>query len=252
MSLIGNTYVQSSDPGAVGFGYYWMNSTTGAIKVRNTTNTAWVTVGNTDQSNIGLLPKTGGKVTGNITGPTGWSPDTSNDFTSLSIGGYDVSTEAYVDTKIAALEAAINSKVQSAMNTYANAQAETSSIDINKYIATTSGVLTFVDADSAVQDLDLPVFVVNGVNSPSVASERVVTLCRVGAEFYPTGASGGAGEDWLFYMYDQDGNSINATNYPEGTGSITGIRAYLQYYGASYYSSGCSILYHVLAVRSYD
>ena len=41
MALIGNRYTQSTDPGAVGTGYQWLNSTTGNLYERNTTNTAW-------------------------------------------------------------------------------------------------------------------------------------------------------------------------------------------------------------------
>ena len=55
MALIGNRYTQSTDPGAVGTGYQWLNTTTGDLYERNTTNTAWVIVGNVNLVTLGVL-----------------------------------------------------------------------------------------------------------------------------------------------------------------------------------------------------
>jgi hypothetical protein len=43
-----SAFIQSTDPGAVGANKFWVNTTTaaGVLNRRNSTNTAWVTVGN--------------------------------------------------------------------------------------------------------------------------------------------------------------------------------------------------------------
>ena len=82
MSLIGNRYVQAGDPGAVGVGYQWLDTDTSLLFERNGSNTAWVQVYNTNQANGGLLPQTGGSVTGAITGTTGWAPSDNANFAS--------------------------------------------------------------------------------------------------------------------------------------------------------------------------
>ena len=69
--LVGSRYIQASDPGAVGFGYQWANSSTGVIYERNAANTAWMPAGDATRSYMGFLPVTGGAVTATFTGAHG-------------------------------------------------------------------------------------------------------------------------------------------------------------------------------------
>lgn len=55
-------YTQTGDPGSVGVGRTWLHPTTGVLKVRNTSNTAWTTIGNVDDPSFGSLLTSGGAV----------------------------------------------------------------------------------------------------------------------------------------------------------------------------------------------
>lgn len=117
MALIGNTFYQSSaqDPGAGYPMYYWHQTNTGLVYIRNAADNAWVLVGDSAQPYLGQLSTQGGTMNGAITGAHGLSPANTNDFTSLFVGGLDVATKSYVDTQDAALNAAIASGIASAL-----------------------------------------------------------------------------------------------------------------------------------------
>lgn len=46
---------------------WWADTTTGLLKIRNAANSAWITVGTLASTNLGLLPNTGGTLTGDLT-----------------------------------------------------------------------------------------------------------------------------------------------------------------------------------------
>ena len=93
MSLIGFRYVQSTDPGAVGAGHQWENTTTGDIFERNSGNTAWTFLYNCNLANGGLVPKTGAVMSGPLTGVTGWAPNDSPNFTTTAkLNGVNLAT----------------------------------------------------------------------------------------------------------------------------------------------------------------
>ena len=130
MSLIGNRYVQAGDPGAVGVGYQWLDTDTSLLFERNGSNTAWVQVYNTNQANGGLLPQTGGSVTGAITGTTGWAPsDNANFATAAKIAGQNIATVNYVNQQVASFNDVISAKISQAI------AASSSSINVNSSIA---------------------------------------------------------------------------------------------------------------------
>ena len=115
MGLIGNRYVEAYDPGAVGTGYQWLALATGNLYERDTTNSAWVLIGNVDQIALGNLPVTGGAMSGAITGVTGWAPDTNPNFTtSAKRDGVELATMNDLATLQSNLEAYINAQIQSA------------------------------------------------------------------------------------------------------------------------------------------
>lgn len=128
MALVGNTFYQSSanDPGTGYAMYYWNQTDTGLIYVRNAGDTAWVLVGDSQLPYLGQLSTQGGVMNGAITGAHGLSPSTSNDFdaNSLRMGGDLVSTKTYVDAQVATLNASIASGIATAI-----ASAPTSSLD---------------------------------------------------------------------------------------------------------------------------
>jgi hypothetical protein len=45
----------------------WADTTAGLLKIRNAANNGWITVGTLADANLGLLPTTGGVLTGNLT-----------------------------------------------------------------------------------------------------------------------------------------------------------------------------------------
>lgn len=119
MALVGNTYYQSSgvNPGAGHPMYYWNQTDTGNIYIRNSGDTDWILVGNSDTANIGTLALGGGNMNGAITGAHGLSPADANDFTSsLRVGGLNVATQSYVDTQDASLAASIATEIASSLS----------------------------------------------------------------------------------------------------------------------------------------
>lgn len=130
MSLVGNRYIQANDPGAVGVGYQWLDTDTSLLYERNGSNTAWVQVYNTNQTNGGLLPQTGGSVTGAITGTTGWAPsDNPNFATAAKIAGQNIATVNYVNQQVSSFNDLISAKISQAI------ASSTSSIQTNNNIA---------------------------------------------------------------------------------------------------------------------
>lgn len=113
-------YTQPGDPGAVGVGRTWLHPATGALKVRNTANTAWTTIGNVDDPNFGSLLTSGGAVSANITGNTGWAASDAHNFpTTASINSVAIATINDVTSRISALESSIVPLISSAIATYA-------------------------------------------------------------------------------------------------------------------------------------
>ena len=114
-------YTQTGDPGAVGVGRTWLHPTTGVLKVRNTANTAWTTIGNVDDPNFGSLLTSGGAVSANITGNTGWAASDAHNFpTSASINSVAIATINDVTSRISALESSIVPLISSAIATYSS------------------------------------------------------------------------------------------------------------------------------------
>jgi hypothetical protein len=119
MALVGNTFYQASslDPG-FGFPmYYWNQTNTGLVYIRNAADTAWILVGDSAQPYLGQLSTQGGGMNGAISGlvAAGVSARDTNDFTTLYVGGIPVATKTYVDTQDSALSAQIATSVSSAL-----------------------------------------------------------------------------------------------------------------------------------------
>lgn len=138
MALVGNCYIQpsSSDPGAVGFGYTWAQSDTANLYYRNSSNTAWVLAGNTDQTYMGLLSRSGGTMTGAILGAHGLMPLSGGDFSvAPTIAGNTIATVPYVDAQIAAVNATISTQI-------AQAIASIPGLSVSSKLAVGAGIAT--------------------------------------------------------------------------------------------------------------
>jgi hypothetical protein len=153
MPLYGNRYVQSGDPsgtgGFIGVGSQWQDTTSGKLYERTSDNTAWKLIYVVDQDRGGLLPVTGGSVTGAIVGTTGWAPvDSPNFNTSAKLGGIDIATVNYVNSIATGLSDSISAQISQAVaSTVGNTQ-------INANIAKQKG--TFAPTLSSVQSMTIP------------------------------------------------------------------------------------------------
>lgn len=117
MSQVGNTFIQDSDPGAVGFGLMWMKPSTGDIYARNTSNTSWVYQGNANQNMGGALPITGGAMSGAITGATGWAPSANPNFSgSASLDSVSLVDQNDLTNAINSLTTTLNGNIKSAIS----------------------------------------------------------------------------------------------------------------------------------------
>ena len=153
MPLYGNRYVQSGDPsgtgGFIGVGSQWQDTTSGKLYERTSDNTAWKLIYVVDQDRGGLLPVTGGSVTGSIVGTTGWAPvDSPNFNSSAKLGGIDLATVNYVNSIATGLSDSISAQISQAVaSTVGNTQ-------INANIAKQKG--TFAPTLSAGNSMNIP------------------------------------------------------------------------------------------------
>lgn len=112
-------YVQSGDPGAVGPGKTWVvDNIFGMLKVRNTSNTAWVEVGYLGIADLNNITPAGSGTPTNIIGATGWADDDAHDFkTSVTKAGKNLVDEREFDeveeTLTAIVDATIASQITS-------------------------------------------------------------------------------------------------------------------------------------------
>ncbi len=187
MALIGNRYTQSTDPGAVGTGYQWLNTTTGNLYERNTTNTAWVLVGNVNLVTLGALMRTGGVMSGPITGVTGWAPLDSPDFTTVAkLSGVNLATVNDLTALQTALEARIKAEAQAAVATALGG------VSGSQNIAVGFGTLVGATATTPVT-IALPTFP-DGVQATQAQCKWVVAPLR--------GKTGDTADS--FYQYFRD------------------------------------------------
>ena len=200
MSLIGNRYVQANDPGTVGVGYQWLDTDTSLLFERNGSNTAWVQVYSTNLTNGGLLPQTGGSVTGAITGTTGWAPsDNANFATAAKIAGQNIATVNYVNQQVTSFNDLISAKISQAI------AASTSTANVNAKIG---------KSGKGVKN--------NGYFSPSAStqppgtptpSEVGVITQKIPLPFYPNGGDEAQEGDciWMASMALSYTDRVNLT-----------------------------------------
>ena len=197
MALVGNLYIAESDPGAVGYGYQWTKQSTGDLWARNTANTAWIAIGNINQANMGLAPKSGFAASGAITGVSGWAPVDSPDFsTGASLEGVSLATVNDITAVTENIYSTIQTLVAEAMSAYQTNTTAQSNVAIH------SGTLNFDGAPDTAQTITLPTFASDGQMATQSQCKWVVTQ-EIG--FIPTGLSG-ANDDWQYYFTENGGS----------------------------------------------
>ena len=206
MALVGNTFYQASslDPGAGYPMYFWAQTNTGLLYVRNAADNAWVLVGDSAQPYLGQLSTQGGSMNGAITGAHGLSPAASNDFTtSLFVGGLDVATRSYVDQRDAALNASIATGIASAL-------ASVPSINLSTRVAYDDGYWT-LNGNAPGNTIALP-FYSDGVQATD-------SECIYGAYF--SSIFGGYYVDKsYFYTIDESSTRVFDVTAHRGTSSV--------------------------------
>lgn len=115
MALVGNRYVSANDPGAVGAGYQWLNTTNGNLYERNTSNTAWVSQGNVNSALYGAAPISGFTSQGAINGATGLATLSASNFQSLQLNSVNVATVNDLADAQTAILKAVDSKINSGL-----------------------------------------------------------------------------------------------------------------------------------------
>lgn len=226
-------YTATGDPGAVGVGLTWLHPTTGVLKVRNTTNTAWVTVGNIDLVNLGALPLTGGAVSGNITGTTGWAASDAHNFpTGASINSVAVATINDVTSRITALETSIQSLISSAIATYAG------SLSFSNSIAFSSGIITPA-AWNTVNTLPITSlqYGTTGVYAKESEAKWVVSHK---IDYAATGLSGGGDDTWWSFRNAGDSADVDPC-------SVSSFMSYININGSK---SPEPFSYFIMALRA--
>ncbi len=188
MALVGNTFYQVSslDPG-FGFPmYYWHQTNTGLVYIRNASDNAWILVGDSAQSYLGQLSTQGGGMNGAITGlvAAGICARDTNNFVTLYVGGDPVTSKTYVDAQDAALSAQIATSVSSALS-------QIPSLNLSTRVAKAKGqwVQGAVVNTTTTQTntIALPLY------SDGVQATPSDCLWGVGFSRYAVSASGGGG-----------------------------------------------------------
>jgi hypothetical protein len=67
LAALGTLQSGASAPSTTFAYMLWADATAGLLKIRNAANSGWITVGTLADANLGLLPTTGGVLTGNLT-----------------------------------------------------------------------------------------------------------------------------------------------------------------------------------------
>lgn len=232
-TLIGSRYIGTGSLPTPVAGYDAIDTTTGNQYVANTSGTAWVLVGNVNTLNLGLLPITGGVMTGAISGATGWAPsDEPNFATKAYIAGKNVATTDEISTMQSTIMDSISPKITEAISS------TTASVGVNSKVAKSMGVLTFIPATNytvpAVQTIPLPTY-----PSGEVAKESECVWCVFPVKLtYATGNAGSQNES-LFYSTDP----TTTRTFSAYTHVVSGSQADLVY-------QDCKIGYMIIGIKA--
>ena len=219
MALVGSTYIQasSSDPGAVGFGYSWAQTDTGVILYRNTSNTAWVTLGATTSTNLGLTPKSGATMVGALTGAHGLMPvDASVNFTGLPHVAGSYNSDVALVTDLTTLQTGIDSQISAQVQ---QALASLPSVGLNSNICHWSGTAGGSQSPANTTPVAIPITGTYADGSSPIASECIV-FASASTLSWPSPAGGAIAcylqmynsdpLQWLCYTFEANGSGYTA------------------------------------------
>jgi hypothetical protein len=174
VSLVGFRYCEASDPGAVGAGYQWYNTTTGIVYERDTGNNNWIAVGNSNLTNYGHLPTTGGAMSGAITGVTGWAPVSAPNFTSeAKLNGINLATVNDLASLQTSLESMISSLVSSEI------ASSSSTVSISNNLIVTWGTMAPATNFGDTTTLPAPIFG-DGIQATAAQCYAIVSPTVIG------------------------------------------------------------------------
>ncbi len=172
-TLTGTRYIGSGTLPTPVAGYDLVDTSTGNFYVSNSSATAWVQIGNVNNPNLGMLPLTGGTMTGNVAGATGWAPiDSPNFTTTVKLNGLSLATQSDLSTTQTTVLNSIAPKISEAV------AAVTTSITTAANIAMASGILTFNSA--VTQTVPLPTFS-DGTTASESQCKWIVSLVGFGS-----------------------------------------------------------------------
>jgi len=189
MALYGNRYVQAGDPsgqqGFIGVGSQWQDTTSGKLYERTSDNSAWKLIYVVDQDRGGLLPVTGGSVTGAILGTTGWAPvDSPNFNTSAKLGGVDLATVNYVNSIATGLSDSISAQINQAVaSTVGNTQVNANIAKQKAYVAPTVSGAQSMTVPPDFAEIPLPSY----PNGGGTAQESECVWIASPADMYAAG-----------------------------------------------------------------
>ncbi len=150
-TLTGTRYIGTGALPVPVLGYDLVATDTGNFYVSNSSATAWVLVGSVNSPNLGMLPLTGGTMTGNVAGATGWAPNDSPNFTTTAkLNGVTLATSTDLSTTSTTILNSIAPKISEAV------ASTTSGITVKANIAMASGILEFTTATP--QTIPLPTY----------------------------------------------------------------------------------------------
>lgn len=222
--LTGTRYIGTGTLPTPVAGYDAVDTVTGNFYVSNSSSTAWVTVGSVNAPNLGMLPLTGGTMTGNVAGATGWAPNDSPNFTtSIKLNGVDLATTTNLsDTSTAILNGIAPKIVEAIAST-------SSSITVAGSIARSVGTMTFTT--SATQTIPLPVYT-DGTTANESDCKWIAFLIgtSINGAFtasWPCGRSDANGDTGLIFSADPTATrTFNALLKDRGGNSYATIIGY--------------------------
>ena len=201
-ALTGTRYIGSGTLPTPVVGYDAIDTSTGSFYVSNSSSTSWMLVGNVNSPNYGMMPVTGGVMTGSISGATGWAPLDSPDFTTTAkLNGLALATVNDLTTAITNVNAGISPKITSAVAATSNA------ISVQAKIARTSGTFTCTPVGTIGAGLTANMF--------NVASYLPT---------YPDGSQAAIGDcAWVISIVGIDGTSNGSFyRFTDGFSATTG------------------------------
>lgn len=190
--LTGTRYIGTGTQPTPVAGYDLVDTSTGNFYVSNSSATAWVLVGSVNSPNLGMLPLTGGTMTGAITGATGWATLDSPDFTtSAKLGGVDLVTATSLSSTSTTILDSISPKINEAV------AGISASFSVKGSVASAVGTLTFTT--SATQTIPLPTY-----QDGTTAAE---SDCKWFAFFIGTSINGTFVASWPCGRSDSNGDT---------------------------------------------